>query len=96
MDLAKLYTDSGTKLVRCKVEGKLSRLGECPCPQRRAIPGHPGHLLPWDKLKYHVNGTIAISNMPRQILPRDRKLSRDNLLSRVHVNRVLRNKAYHN
>ena len=27
-------------------------------------------------------------NMSRQFLPRDRKLFRDNMLSRVHVNRV--------
>ena len=48
-----------------------------------------GQLLPRDKLKYNVNGTIVLINIPRQFLPRDNKLSRDNMLSPVHVNRVL-------
>ena len=50
---------------------------------------HPGQLSPRDKLKYHVNGSVVLGNMPRRFLPRDNSLSRDNMLSRVHVNRVL-------
>ena len=50
---------------------------------------HPGQFLPRDKPKYHVNRTVVLGNMPRRFLPRDNSLSGDNMLSQVHVNRVL-------
>ena len=70
-------TCPGTKFSR---EEKVSLSAEA---------SHMGQLLPRDKLKYNVNGTIVLINLPRQFLLRDNKLSRDNMLSRVHVNRVL-------
>ena len=56
------------------------------CPVRRvslsAEASDPEQLLSRDKFIYYVSGTIVLSNMPRQFL------SRDNMLSRFHVNRV--------
>ena len=50
---------------------------------------HPGQFSLRDKPEYHVNGNVVLGNMLRRFLPRDNSLSRDNMLSRVHVNRVL-------
>lgn len=45
-----------------------------------AEASNPEQLLPGNKLIYYVSGTIVLSNMPRQFLSRDKKLSREHVV----------------
>jgi hypothetical protein len=71
--------------AKCSHEEKLSRLGECPCLQRRGtrVNSCPGTS------KISCEQHYSFIKEPRQFLSRDNCSPRDITLSRVHVNRAL-------
>jgi hypothetical protein len=71
--------------AKCSHQEKLSRLGECPCLQRRdtRVNSCPGAS------KISCEQHYSFIKEPRQFLSRDNCLPRDITLSRVHVKRAL-------
>ena len=67
--------------AKCSHEEKLSRLGECPCLQRRGtrVNSCPGAS------KISCEQHYSFIKEPRQFLSRDNCLPRDITLSQVHV-----------
>jgi hypothetical protein len=78
--------------AKCSHEEKLSRLGECPCLQRRGtrVNSCPGTS------KISCEQHYSFIKEPRQFLSRDNCLPRDITLSRVHVKRALERCLYYN